>query len=451
MWLVESIRSKRLIERRNAWTREQLLEYQERSLHDLLRYVWTHSPFYRDYYAQHGIKEGDLAQLAVHDLPILNKEIVMESFDQLSLDPLLRRDRLEQWLHSEAKNPYQKRYMVVHTSGSSGNMGIFVYDKEAWGRTRGIIMAHSTLGRAINPFRPFRFAMCVATHGHFGAVTAAQSLPRLLFKVCTCSVLDPIQMTIDTLNRFQPEQLGGYPTTLHQLAQAALEGKLNIHPQAVTPGGEPLSEEAASTIEKAWGVSPMEAYASSESMCLALRIPGRDGLTLIEDEHIFEMLDAEDRPVGPGETGRLVMTNLYNRAMPLIRYDMRDYVTRGTRPDHERFDSILRVEGRVNEALPVRLEDGSADSLHPIALSEFFVPGATKFQFVSESASRVSIRYLAAEEQDESVREAFGRLLKMKGALSSTEVSVERVSALPVDTKTGKYRLVVLSPPGGPA
>ena len=444
MWLAESLRSKRLIESRADWTRAELVGYQQRCFHDLLEFVWAHSPFYRETYAQHGIREHELAELSVEDLPILNKEIVMEGFDRLSNDPLLKRDRLEAWLHGDTRNPYEKRYMVVHTSGSSGTMGIFVYDKSAWARTRGIVMAHATLGRAVNPFRRFRFAMCVATHGHFGAVTAAQSLPRALFKVCTCSVLDPIQTTIDTLNRFQPEQLGGYPTTLHELAQASLDGKLVIQPTAVSPGGEPLSEEAAATIEKAWGVAPTPAYASSESMCLALRVPGREGLTLMEGEHIFEVLDEADQPVGPGETGRMIMTNLYNRAMPLIRYDMRDFVTRGTRPEGASLDSILRVEGRVNDALPVRLADGSLDSLHPIVLSEFFVPGATKFQFVSESPSQVRIRYLAAEERDDSVQAAFARLLQLKGAEASTTVSLERVGELPVDPLTGKYRLVVL-------
>lgn len=445
MWLAESLRSKSLIESRQGWTRSQLLEHQQRSLRDLLHRVWKDSPFYREYYGNHGIQEKDLSDITVRDLPILDKETLMDGFDRISTDPVLRRNRLEDWLHSESRNPYEGRYMVVHTSGSSGNMGIFVYDKEAWGRTRGIIMAHSNLGRAVNPFRRFRFAMCVATHGHFGAVTAAQTLPRLLFKVCTCSVLDPIQTTLDTLNRFQPEQLGGYSTTLHELAQASLDGKLDIRPQAVTPGGEPLSEEAAITMEKAWGVVPMQAYASSESMCLALSLPGREGLTLMEDEHIFEVLDAEGGAVAPGEVGRMVMTNLYNRAMPLIRYDMRDYVTRGSRPEGERFDSIVRVEGRVNDALPVCLEDGSVDSLHPIVLSEFFVPGATKFQFVSESPGRVVIRYRATENRDSSVREAFDRLLQMKGALASTSARVERTEDLGVDPRTGKYRLVVLA------
>lgn len=156
------------------------------------------------------------------------------------------------------------------------------------------------MGRRVNPFKRFRFAMCVATHRHFGAVTCVGSLPPLLFNTRLCSVLDPIQKTIDTLNEFQPEQLGGYSTTLHELAQADLEGRLEIRPSAIAPAGEPLTKESIATIEKAWDVSPTEAYASSESMILALRQPGHAQMTLLEDEHIVEMLDAADLPIAPG-------------------------------------------------------------------------------------------------------------------------------------------------------
>ena len=144
MWLAESLRSKSLIESRQGWTRSQLLEHQQRSLRDLLHRVWKDSPFYREYYGNHGIQEKDLSDITVRDLPILDKETLMDGFDRISTDPVLRRNRLEAWLHSESRNPYEGRYMVVHTSGSSGNMGIFVYDKEAWGRTRGICLLYTS-------------------------------------------------------------------------------------------------------------------------------------------------------------------------------------------------------------------------------------------------------------------------------------------------------------------
>lgn len=142
------------------------------------------------------------------------------------------------------------------------------------------------------------------------------------------------------------------------------------------------------------------------------------------------------------------MTTLYNRVIPLIRYDMRDYVTRGTRAENERFNSIVRVEGRVNDALPIQRNDGSSDTIHPIVLSEFFVPGATKFQFESVFPSLVTIRYIAESDLHDAVRKDFLRLLEMKGAEETTQMHPERVRDLPVDPKTGKYRLVVLPKEG---
>lgn len=99
----------------------------------------------------------------------------------------------------------------MHTSGSSGNVGFFVYDKAAWCRTRGLVIANSALRRRINPFNRFRLAICAATHGHFGAVTSAATMPRIAFDIRLCSVLDPLEKNVEVLNRFQPEQLGGYP------------------------------------------------------------------------------------------------------------------------------------------------------------------------------------------------------------------------------------------------
>lgn len=144
----------------------------------------------------------------------------------------------------------------------------------------------------------------------------------------------------------------------------------------------------------------------------------------------------------------MVMTPLYNRAMPLIRYDLGDFVTRGERSPSERFDSIERVEGRSNDALPIRLSDGTADSLHPIVLSEFFVRGATKFQFVEERTGKLRLRYKGEAGRDRAVADEFERLLRMQGAANANSVQVERVEELPVDAKTGKYRLVILRPAG---
>jgi len=451
MWILSALRNKRIVAARSGWSRAQVLDEQARRFRSLLESAWARSPFYRAFYQDHGIRRIDLAELSIRDLPMTDKTSLMEHFDQVSEDPLLQRARIEPWLTTKREILYAGRYVIVHTSGSSGSMGIFVFDKAAWSRIRGLVMERAASGLAGHPFRRSRVALCAATHGRFGAVTGVRTLPGQLFRIQLCSVLDPISKTLDTLNRFRPDLLLGYASTLHALADAALEGKLDIRPRAISSAGEILSDEAAASMEKAFGTRPVNTYATSESPCLALQMPGRRGLSLMEDEHVLEMLDAQDEPIAPGQVGQMVVTSLYNHAFPLIRYRMGDYVTRGQRLPDEAFDNILRIEGRVNDALPLTLDDGSIDDIHPIVLSEFFVPGADKFQFVSESPGRIRIRYTASAVCDDAVLDSFRKILEMKQARKCTQIMAERVSGLPVDSKTGKYRLVMIAKSGSGA
>ena len=134
--------------------------------------------------------------------------------------------------------------------------------------------------------------------------------------------------------------------------------------------------------------------------------------------------------------------------MAIGRFVLRDFVTSGDRAEGAQLDKLLGVRGGVEESLPVTLDDGSVDSIHPVVLSEFFVPGIRRFQFVGESPGRVILRYVADSDIDVAVSEAFGDILEMKGARGRTEVALNRVNELPADPATGKYRLVLV--PGSP-
>jgi phenylacetate-CoA ligase len=63
--------------------REAMLQYQQRSLQRMLQYVWKHSAFYRDYYTSSGIREADLSDLTIRDLPVLSKQTLIEQFDEV--------------------------------------------------------------------------------------------------------------------------------------------------------------------------------------------------------------------------------------------------------------------------------------------------------------------------------------------------------------------------------
>jgi phenylacetate-CoA ligase len=445
MWTLSVIKAIRDIKSRKDWTRERILSHQRDRFRDLIHWTWHHSPFYREYYSDHGIKEHQLPEITVEDLPIISKEILMDHFDLLSQDPMIMRDKIERWIHSDAPlGLYTKDYVVMHTSGTAGNMGIFVHDKRSWTRFRATTAVRSQMKIRYNPLRPNRFAFYGATHGRFAGMTSVVTAPKLITKSLACSVLEPIDQTVRQLNLFQPELLAGYPSALKDLALRSKRGELAINPHYILSAGEVLTQANASLIKEAFGLLPVDSYSCSECMTIALQRSGGPGLSLMEDENVVEILDADNHPVGAGESGRVILTNLNNRAMPIIRYDMRDIVTRGHRKEQERFEPIQSVDGRANDALPVRSESGGLDAIHPLVLSEFFVPGIKKFQFIGKSPEEIHIRYASSEEMNEKVHHAFQKILELKGAASTVNTSISHVSDLLVDENTGKFRLVII-------
>jgi phenylacetate-CoA ligase len=120
---------------RDVWqvlqrTHADVVRYQQQQLQALLAHVWTHSAFYREYYSSHGIRDTHLPELDVCDLPFVTKQMLMEHFDTAVTDPRLHKADLERWLQKH-RNPHQefhKDYIVCYSSGSSGTVGIFVYE-----------------------------------------------------------------------------------------------------------------------------------------------------------------------------------------------------------------------------------------------------------------------------------------------------------------------------------
>ena len=107
---------------------------------------------------------------------------------------------------------------------------------------------------------------------------------------------------------------------------------------------------------------------------------------------IVEVLDAEDRPCRPGETGRLVFTTLHNFLTPFIRYDILDDVTLAAGPCAcgRGLPLWTSVEGRRHASL--HLPDGRRKSSMGITLGVRKVGGCRQFQIVQRATDHVVIR-----------------------------------------------------------
>lgn len=433
------------LKRRQRFTRAQMSAYQTHMLRNLVRHAWRRSPFYREYYSDHGLKEADLDDIGVGDLPLIDKELLMEHFDRVITDRRVRKTDLERFITApvERQMRYLGRYIVIHTSGSSGKVGIFVHDPTNWSIAQLVPVV-----RGDRPgLRRARVAACIAVDGRYASLTLARSQPKLVVTSRVLSVQDAIHRTVEALNTFTPTVLIGYSSTIGALAREAIAGRLKIAPLQVWTTAEMLTDEMRRDIEDAWRGRQGSVYASTEFLYIAVQVPGHHTYTVLDDVNILELLDEQHEPVAQGETGTVVLTSLHNRVLPLIRYRMMDMAQRGVDPPEGPFSTLARLQGRVNDALPIILDTGQPGTLSPVLLCGFATSGLKKVKFALTAADRIEVRYTSEQDIDAAVREKFQKVLAASGAAQAMNVGVKRVHELPLDPRTGKFRITEIHCP----
>lgn len=426
-------------------SRKQIEAAQLKKFRRLVSHAQRHSPYYRAIIQKNGI---DTATCQPTDFPVLTKQDVIRHFDDLVTDRRITRERIAAFLarSTDPEELFEGRFHVLHTSGTSGTVGYFVFSHEAW------IKGASHAARAA----PLRFrqrtAFVAATRGHFAGaslmLTGNHGTNHLFYNVRTFDVGRPMPEIIAELNKFQPQVLSGYATVLKVLAEAQERGELRIRPKHVGNGGEPLLPEVKACLERAFQVRVKNAYASSEHLYMGMTLPGGDGMHLLEDNLIFEL--------NPDHT---CVTNLFNETMPLIRYRMDDVLVpdlsgTNTRP----FTKIKEIVGRLEDSLIFTNRHGREDFIHPIVIVELIVSGLNAWQIVLES--RTSFRFrarlnpgLTAAEREATLGLISGKLNAIldEKEMGNVSFTIEQVETLEIDPKSGKFRLVVREPNGRPA
>ena len=124
-------------------------------------------------------------------------------------------------------------------------------------------------------------------------------------------------------------------------------------------GAEPHSEEMRRRIEAAYGLKAYNSYGLSEmnGPGVAFECPEQNGLHVWEDSFLLEVVQPQTlEPVGPGEVGELVFTNLTRQGMPLLRYRTRDLASYDDRPCAcgRSFRRLSRIQGRSDDMLIVK-------------------------------------------------------------------------------------------------
>jgi phenylacetate-CoA ligase len=310
---------------RLGFTRAAIEAEQTGALRALVAHAVAHSPWHRARLGHIDAERLSAARLA--DLPTMTKDDLMAHWDDIVTVPGCTLRAAEAHLEALTSDAYFLDDLhVIASGGSSGTRGVFVYDWHGWavcflGLMRGVLACAERLGRP--PSGPFASVSAYRASHATGSLPQTFSLPG--HRTVAAPVTLPLPDIVAILNDAQPWLLQGYASMLPVLCDEARAGRLRIAPALVWSTSEPLLPELRADAEATFGVPVLNGWAASESNGGAFSCLAGDGFHIGEDLNVIEPVDTQGRPVPPGErSARILLTNLYNHAMPLIRYEITD-------------------------------------------------------------------------------------------------------------------------------
>jgi phenylacetate-CoA ligase len=364
----------------DAWSRDRLLEHQRRSLDATLQHAVEASPYYRSMLGRY-VDAG----APLEELPTLNKSTLMENWDRIVTDPRLHLGDVEAHLASESAGTLLLGdYRVCATSGTTGERGVVVYDRPGWRQVVANILRFVAMSgaqadsRVIGVGAPTPLHMTNRAFAEVGAGRA--DAPRL-------SVITPLPEVVTALNAYQPEFVATYPSFLRRLVEEQEAGRLRIHPQKLVSTAEILAPEVRDMARRAWGVDILDGYGCTEGGVLGSECPAVAGIHIAEDLLVFEPVDEHGLGVPPGTpSARVLLTTLFNKVFPLIRYEVSDMVTvaEGPCPCGRPFARVGSIVGRREEYLVLRARGGGDVRVHAGRLRAPLagISGLRQFQMV---------------------------------------------------------------------
>ncbi|HTE20279.1 MAG TPA: phenylacetate--CoA ligase family protein [Armatimonadota bacterium] len=420
---------------RNQWrSPEEIAALQWERLQALLEHAYGTVDYYRALFDQAGIRPRDIATPAdFARLPILDKSTVRE-----------HRDRL-------VSSAFKRSELVRSaTGGSTGEPMQFYLNRESYERRTAAAMR----GDGWAGWR-----LC----GPEFYIWGAQLLPqtrlkqlkvRLHFAGLRRTVVNSFELSpervaaaVERYNRSQPRVVIGYANAVYEFARYVQQAGLRLHaPEGVIASAEQLYPYQRELIEEVFGARVFERYGCREVMMIGAECDRHEGLHVTADNLFVEVV-RNGQLCEPGETGEILLTDLHNYGMPLIRYRVGDLgAWKGQDCSCGRGLPLLKgIEGRTLDAIATPSGRLISGVFFPHLFKDF--PSIRTYQVIQEQRDQLNIRIALAapfppserRTLEDAVARAVGAEMRVSWEMGEDVIIEKRskfrpvVSRVPVD------------------
>lgn len=198
-----------------------------------------------------------------------------------------------------------------------------------------------------------------------------------------------------------------------------------------------LSDLTKEKLEKMFGCPVINRYSNEEQGVLACTSAYEKYFRLNTASYYFELLKLNsDEPVGPGEIGRLVVTDLYNRSMPFIRYDTGDLAISDDR-DRKKIMTLSSLQGRVADVITDTKGNMISAAMVNNYLHEFYK--IKQYQLIQNQKHSYILK-VVCDSNTYSYKELVGVCKEIIG--QNANINIEYLDSIPIES-TGKYKTVI--------
>jgi len=398
---------------------EVLQNEQTRRVREVVRHAYSTTRYYRNLFESSGVRPRDIRTLSdLTRIPISRKEDLL----RIPLE-----DRI-------AKGTDFGGSEWMNSAGSSGTpWGILISPSEKLRKQLMLLRA-----KLANGYR-FSHSTCRFWDPRipYGAGHWFQRLGLLRQEYV--SLFDSLDNKLRILGEGNFDVVFGLSSDLFVLAETMLErGIAPAPPKVVITFGEVLYSLHRRIIHEGFGRAPTDFYGSVEFGLVAWQCPQRRRYHVNADLFILELVQG-DNVVGPGGEGEIVVTDLAQRAMPMIRFGTDDWARSSKEPCPcgITLPTLSHISGRMWDFLLLP----SGKRIAPFYLTTRLedIPGIRSFQVTQVSRSDVVVKFVRRSNSGEDPSTAI--LQALRPIIGETmELHVQEVASIP--RPRGKFRVV---------
>lgn len=412
---------------RDKWTKVQIKEWQQNKLRETLSHAYKTVPYYIEYWNQKLQEDPGINVQDLSNWPIISKDIIRDN-------PL-----------KFISNDYKVRNLIVrHSSGTSGKPMTFYIDRTSFSHW------YALYDLRIKRWNGVDEKMNWATVA--GQLIVLQKKVKPPFWVWNSAMhqlymssyhlnVENIKYYTEAIKEYKVKYLLGYVSSLYSIAFLSSKQKLEFPDlKLIITNAEPLQEQQRQFMQSVFKCPVIQTYSGNE-----FAFGGNEyldnNLYLWPESGIVETIDENGNFNSPEIGGELVTTGLINKAMPLIRYKVGDYIKlkpeESTKDNAFNFEVVEEITGRIDDL--IKTSDGRiVGRLDPVFKTDLKIKEAQIIQHKLDEIEILVVPDTNFSENDissiiERTQDRVGR---------SVKVYLNTVSSIPRGAN-GKFKAVV--------